>query len=131
MTYAEQLLDSRWLAKREEILERDRYGCKRCAVFGRTGLHVHHLAYYGGLMAWEYPDRLLITLCELCHTKEHQHAQEAALRLAGALRRAGADNATLERLALLVEEICERDIYPAAALVMIELVLQETWGRHQ
>lgn len=37
------------------------------------GLHIHHKYYKDGLMAWEYENDALVTLCEDCHTEEHQN----------------------------------------------------------
>lgn len=34
-------------------------------------LEVHHLVYLPGKLAWEYDDKLLITLCDVCHSDEH------------------------------------------------------------
>lgn len=82
-------------------------------------------------MAWEYPDRLLITLCDICHNTEHRLMKDAAMRIVAALRRAGADNKRLDKISLLIEEICDRDVFPQAALMEIEIALNETWGRHK
>lgn len=76
MTYEEQLDDVRWFAKRLEILERDDYCCQDCLrgknrLSHSIELHVHHKKYIDGLMAWEYPNELLITLCDECHGKLH------------------------------------------------------------
>ena len=69
MDYKQQLADSRWLKKKNEILERDNYTCQHC---GRTSnLNVHHLSYEKGKLAWEYPNEKLITLCNFCHEKTH------------------------------------------------------------
>jgi hypothetical protein len=69
MDYKQQLADSRWLKKKNEILERDNYTCQHC---GRTSnLNVHHLNYEKGKLAWEYPNEKLITLCVDCHENEH------------------------------------------------------------
>ncbi|MDX2172494.1 MAG: hypothetical protein SFY56_05195 [Bacteroidota bacterium] len=35
------------------------------------GLHVHHMGYHSRWKAWEYPDCLLVTLCEFCHRHSH------------------------------------------------------------
>lgn len=64
--------DSRWLLKRNNILERDRYTCIRCSKkCASSELHVHYLNYVKGKKAWEYPDIEPITLCKGCHSKEH------------------------------------------------------------
>lgn len=69
MEYKQQLADSRWLKKKNEILERDNYTCLHC---GRTSnLNVHHLSYEKGKLAWDYPNEKLITLCKSCHSMYH------------------------------------------------------------
>lgn len=76
MTYQEQLLDIRWLVRRNEILERDDFCCQDC-LRGRDRLspyiklQVHHRSYVDGLMAWEYADNYLVTLCDQCHKRVH------------------------------------------------------------
>lgn len=66
MTYSEKLKDPRWQKKRLEILERDKFTCKKCDDT-ETTLHVHHLKYQKGKNPWEYNKKDLITLCEHCH----------------------------------------------------------------
>lgn len=76
MTYQEQLLDIRWLVRRNEILERDDFCCQDC-LRGKNRLskfiklQVHHREYFDGLMAWEYADEYLVTLCDQCHAMFH------------------------------------------------------------
>lgn len=62
----EQLNDFRWLEKCEEIKERDGH---KCLICGSTEhfLEVHHLCYLPGLLAWEYDNDLMITVCRLHH----------------------------------------------------------------
>src|SRR5690606_25099401 len=69
MTYEEQLLDPRWRYTRDRIIERDFGICQRC--MSSKNINVHHREYHDGKMAWEYPDRLLITLCTKCHREVH------------------------------------------------------------
>jgi len=69
LTYKEQLLTPEWKARRLQILERDNYTCKKCG--NKTRLQIHHKKYIKGKMAWESPDKHLITLCRPCHQKEH------------------------------------------------------------
>jgi len=66
MTYAEQLKDPRWQKKRLSIFKRDKFACLNC---GRDNLNlqVHHGYYEKGLMAWEYDNKTLHTLCCECH----------------------------------------------------------------
>jgi|SRR6185437_10813230 len=76
MLYKEQLRHPKWQKRKAEILERDNYTCqnKRCQSTEKN-LQVHHLDYIQGLMAWEYPDDMLITLCEDCHDAEKGREQ--------------------------------------------------------
>ena len=71
MNYFEQLKTKDWKRKRVEILIRDRATCKACGEIS-TNPHIHHKEYLSGLLAWEYPDELLITLCNACHYKVHK-----------------------------------------------------------
>lgn len=69
MKYEDQLKDSRWLWKRDQIIKRDLGMCQMC--MSRKNLNVHHKRYVKNHMAWEYPDTYLVTLCGDCHKKEH------------------------------------------------------------
>ena len=74
--YRRQLLDDRWRRRRDVILTRDGSRCRCCG--GIHQLQVHHRQYHvdavtGAWKApWEYEDRLLVTLCERCHSAGHQ-----------------------------------------------------------
>ena len=67
--YSEKLKDPRWQKKRLEILQRDNFTCQRCDD-KTTTLIVHHKDYLPKSEPWDYPDILLITLCEDCHNAE-------------------------------------------------------------
>ena len=67
-TYSEKLKDPRWQKKRLEILNRDGFACNICGGTEDT-LHVHHAFYSKGKDPWDYPDSILTTLCEDCHTQ--------------------------------------------------------------
>ena len=69
MTYEEQLQDLRWIKVSKRIKARDKNSCQLCMK--GTDLQVHHKAYLPGLMAWEYDEHYLITLCDGCHNKQH------------------------------------------------------------
>lgn len=64
--YYEKLRDPRWQKRRLDILNRDEWMCQSCYDSDST-LHVHHLAYRKGAEPWDYPDHMLLTLCEVCH----------------------------------------------------------------
>ena len=69
MQYKDKLKDSRWLAKRQAVLERDSFRCVICG--SNNGLNVHHSAYIYGREPWEYDNKYLVTLCHKCHAKLH------------------------------------------------------------
>ena len=61
------LADPRWQRRRLEIMARDKFQCRRCGAGDKT-LHVHHVKYFKKrIPPWEYPAKLLITVCEDCH----------------------------------------------------------------
>ena len=51
-------------------MQRDNFTCQICGSQDKM-LHVHHTAYEKDKMIWEYPDEMLVTLCEDCHEYEH------------------------------------------------------------
>jgi len=71
ITYQEKLKNPRWQKKRLEILERDNWTCQICHD-DETTLVVHHRCYMPDKEPWDYPDHLLITLCEDCHENERE-----------------------------------------------------------
>lgn len=68
--YKEQQKDQRWAARSREIMERDNFTCQLCGK-KNLKLNVHHIKYNKNLNYWEYPDELLLTVCEVCHAKIH------------------------------------------------------------
>lgn len=64
--YWQQLLDPRWQKRRLEILNRAGFKCECCGDSENT-LNIHHRYYERGLMAWEYPDAALVSVCADCH----------------------------------------------------------------
>lgn len=72
MNYNNQLKTSAWMRKKYEILQRDNFVCSNCLCDNfENQLEVHHIAYLKSKKAWEYPDYFLVTLCRVCHQKEH------------------------------------------------------------
>jgi 5-methylcytosine-specific restriction protein A len=74
MKYDEQLKTSAWMRTKYEILKRDNFVCSKCLCDNsESQLEVHHIFYFKdkSVMAWEYPDFYLVTLCRDCHQKEH------------------------------------------------------------
>ena len=79
LTYLEQLRDVRWKRKRDEMLRRAEYTCCECGVpltEGPLDLQVHHVAYISCLPLWDYPDELLLVVCDW-HHKERQAVEQA------------------------------------------------------
>jgi len=70
--YNSQLKDKRWQIKKGGILLRDNYTCQnRKCTTPTNPLEVHHVMYLGyDLKAWDYPDDMLLTLCDTCHAAE-------------------------------------------------------------
>jgi hypothetical protein len=74
-SYGALLFDQRWKVRRLEILERDHHKCCNCG--SANSLQVHHRQYHyitaeqRFKTPWNYPDNLLISLCEKCHSRGH------------------------------------------------------------
>lgn len=72
MNYSDKLKSPKWQKKRLEIMDRDNFKCRTCLDDKKT-LHVHHIFYDSKYKnPWDYPNCLLITLCDDCHTLEHE-----------------------------------------------------------
>lgn len=65
-TYYDKLKDPRWQKKRLQVMNRDKWTCKKCGDT-ETTLNIHHLKYESGKNPWEYDNKDLVTLCEDCH----------------------------------------------------------------
>lgn len=70
INYKEQVNDPRWVEKSREIMKRDNFTCQLCGK-SHTKLNVHHIKYIKDKDYWDYPDELLMTVCEVCHQKIH------------------------------------------------------------
>ena len=68
--YSEKLKSPKWQKKRLQILERDNWRCQGCGNKQDT-LNVHHMWYTNGKEPWEYDDECYVTLCDECHSSEH------------------------------------------------------------
>lgn len=75
-SYGALLFHPAWKARRKAILDRDLHRCVHCG--NHEQLQVHHRQYHfvealqKFRLPWDYPDHLLITLCEACHSKGHR-----------------------------------------------------------
>lgn len=72
--YSTKLKDPRWQKKRLEIFERDGWECQLCGDKDST-LVVHHRDYLRDKEPWDYPNSLLVTLCEDCHAIEADRSE--------------------------------------------------------
>lgn len=103
MNYSEKLKNPLWQRKRLEILTRDNYTCQMCNSTDNT-LHIHHRHYIKFREPWDYPDSLLVTLCQDCHKKEEECA-DSAQEMLHTLHHWGIFNTKIiETLNLLIEE---------------------------
>ena len=67
--YHDQLIDKRWIKKREQVFK---LKGRKCIVCGNThNLQIHHLRYLDNKYAWEYKMKDLVVLCESCHKRKH------------------------------------------------------------
>lgn len=75
--YQQGLEDPRWRRLRVKIIERDLHRCLVCEK--NTDLHVHHRQYHRDKTTgewsqpWEYHPKLLVTLCDNCHSIGHKN----------------------------------------------------------
>ncbi len=107
MTYKEKLLDPRWQKRRLQILQRDKWRCTWCGNKNLT-LHVHHFSYPKGKEIWEVDDSVLTTLCELCHSINHnKKIPESIKELLGYLYCNKAHFITIQCLNLAILELLE------------------------
>ncbi|MDZ4345946.1 MAG: hypothetical protein U1E51_26330 [Candidatus Binatia bacterium] len=120
--YAQQLRDPRWQKKRLEIMERDGFTCRHCESTKKT-LNVHHTYYESGAAPWEYPEHALVTFCEDCHKNEEAYKTNWDCRLMQTFRRAGATNADVERIVLMMEDM--KDEYGGGLLAFVTFLLEE------
>lgn len=72
LSYFEKLKHPKWQKKRLEIMNRDNFKC-RCCLHSEKTLNVHHIFYDKKYKnPWDYPNELLVTMCEDCHAIEHE-----------------------------------------------------------
>lgn len=68
LRYLDYLQSNKWNLKRNEILKRDNYKCKKCMT--NINLQIHHLNYNN---LYNESNDELITLCKNCHENEHKN----------------------------------------------------------
>ncbi len=106
--YQQKLLDPRWQRVRLLILERDKWTCTYCED-NKSTLHVHHDYYIHDKDPWDYPDDVLRTLCEDCHTSESLlKRSNIEKELCSFLRASGISAKQLAGLLKTMAEMAER-----------------------
>lgn len=127
--YYEKLKDPRWQKKRLKILERDNWQCQSCCCTDKT-LHVHHKAYMPNREPWEYPNWMLVALCEVCHEHEGADGKDSVNDLAAMMKRIFWSDQAID----LVPELAlamEHGIDPHRLSRIITGAIQdELWGNH-
>lgn len=79
LSYAEKLRDVRWKRRRDDLLRARNYTCCECGtplIAGTMDLQVHHVVYIANLAPWDYPDELLVIVCNQ-HHQERQAVEQA------------------------------------------------------
>jgi hypothetical protein len=110
MTYGEKLKDPRWQKKRLEILNRDEFTCQQCLDTTRT-LMVHHRYYTKGLEPWEYEDSCYKTLCDVCHSLEHDSRPICEANLLLALKETNVEYHELQLLSQIFYNASFYEVY--------------------
>ncbi len=70
-TYQSKINSKLWQDKSHRVKTRDNLKCQAfdCST-PNSILQVHHIDYIFGVEPWDYPEDMLITLCQDCHAKE-------------------------------------------------------------
>lgn len=112
MKYADKLKDPRWQKVRLEIMSRDEWACVACKRKDRT-LNVHHTYYKMGKEPWEYDEKSLVTLCEECHSFEHDYRKHLEGCILHCFERNGLLADDIDRLEAVIEvlgsSVCVRE----------------------
>jgi len=75
LSYFDDLKHPLWQKRRLEVFNSENWKCQECQSTTKQ-LTVHHSIYVNKWHLWEYPDELLLSLCEDCHL-ERQNVEES------------------------------------------------------
>lgn len=117
-TYAEKLQDTRWRSFRIELIRKNENRCEECGeTLKDFELQIHHVHYLRNREPWQYPEELLMCLCDCCHAETQICQEEAALEFARCMRKIKAEqnHVLAKRLrSLATGNIWWREIYNVA-----------------
>ncbi|MET3414789.1 hypothetical protein [Methylobacterium sp. 1030] len=82
-----EYLDPRWHRKKAKILQRDGRQCRIEGCGETVALEVHHIRYLP-IHVWDYPDKLLLTVCGYHHNRLTRQQRAERGRKAVRARRA-------------------------------------------
>ncbi|MEO7048902.1 MAG: hypothetical protein ABI091_26605 [Ferruginibacter sp.] len=103
MDYKEKLKKTIWQKRRLQIFERDKWVCQSSSCkTPDDNLNVHHKLYFDYIDPWAYPDDMLVTLCNTCHTKENDR-EKLEKHLANTLQMKGFFVSDLLAMSCLME----------------------------
>lgn len=102
LSYYEQLHHPLWKRKRIEILKRDDYKCSICGS-SLHKLEVHHLCYLPDLLAWEYDNELMVTVCKKHHLQLTYDLPKISGLIAFNCLKSGIDLSTVFELLLKIK----------------------------
>ena len=110
-SYSEKLLDPRWQKLRLDVFSRDKFTCRICGDKSST-LNAHHVHYHPLADGpWDYEIESLITLCQSCHSAEHEGLSAAKSSVMLALIKLGyTTTSQFDCLAVVLESITKEDI---------------------
>lgn len=117
----EQLNDPRWLAKRNEILSRDKNTCQSCGRIDAR-MHVHHLRYVPYKDIWDYPNWMMVTYCATCHETDHLIGDKIAENLHELINTDNIYVKPLAQLTVLIEKY--PPFYPALKKFLNENIME-------
>lgn len=86
-TYAEKLRDPRWQEKRLRLFDKANWTCELCSLVRPSkGLQAHHPIYLAGLNPWDYPDEIMMVLCDPCHESRQEVERQWFYKVALVIR---------------------------------------------
>jgi len=128
LSYAEQLKSPHWQRKRLEVLEEHGFACQKCDDT-EVQLHVHHVVYERGRLAWEYSGDELQCLCKSCHEEAHLWRQQidSAIKAIG-LEAVASLAIGASRISVAPNAIADPDFWMAGKVASMWFKQLSRWG---